>query len=177
MRASQPLLRPVPVAAAAALTAGLAAGPAATWPGISVSAQGSTVSVVTSTCTLVDGSWGTASLLSSGQVNFGQGRQVPLERTPAGQAATWRSVSPGMYTVVVLCSDNFTAGTQSVVVPAPSPPTASATSSPSLGVMGALGGGTKGYGTVAFAAGGALVGAAMIAAGWVLRRRSRPYRL
>ncbi|MGV9253569.1 hypothetical protein [Streptomyces sp. NPDC003697] len=176
MRVPQPLLRSVPVVAAVALTAGPAAGPAVAWPDISVSAQGSTVSVTTSACTLVDGSWGTASLLGSGQVAFAQGRQVPLTRTTAGQAATWRSVAPGMYTVIVLCSDDITAGTQSVVVPA-SPPTVSATSSPSLGVMGDVGGGAKQSGTMTFAVGGTLVAAAMIATGWVLRRRSRPYRL
>ncbi|MER6983994.1 hypothetical protein ABT317_45375, partial [Streptomyces carpinensis] len=64
---TQPFLRPGPVAAAAALMLGPAAGPAAAGPGISVSTRGSTVSVTTSACTRVDGGWGTATLLGSGQ--------------------------------------------------------------------------------------------------------------
>ncbi|MET8244366.1 hypothetical protein ABZV31_07975 [Streptomyces sp. NPDC005202] len=177
MRISQPLLHSGPVVAAAALAVGLAPGPAGAGPGISVSTNGSTVSVTTSACTQVNGSWGTASLLNSGQANFAQGRQVPLTGTSVSQSAAWQSVSPGTYTVIVVCSNNITAGTQSVIVSARSTPTISATSSPSRGVMGGLGGGTKDYGPVTFAVGGTLVGAAMIATGWVLRRRSKPYRL
>ncbi|WNM32223.1 hypothetical protein RKE30_18325 [Streptomyces sp. Li-HN-5-11] len=174
----QPLLRSGPPTAVAALLAlGLAGGPAHAGPGISVSASGSTVSVTTSTCTLVDGSWGTASLLSRGQANFSQGRQVALTGTNISQSAAWQSVRPGTYTVIVVCSNNITAGTQSVVVSGRSTPTISATSSPSHGVKGGLGGGSKDYGPLTFAVGGALVGAAMIATGWVLRRRSKPYRL
>ncbi|MEU7059194.1 hypothetical protein [Streptomyces sp. NPDC046197] len=179
MRTSQPLLRSGPVlAASAALAVGLTAGPAAAaGPGISVSTSGSTVSVTTSVCSLVNGSWGTASLLTSSQTNFTQGRQVPLTGTKSGQSAAWQNVSPGTYTVIVVCSNNITAGTQSVVVSTRTAPTISATSSPSHGVMGGLGGGTKDYGPITFAVGGALVGTAMIATGWVLRRRSKPYRL
>ncbi|MEU7560418.1 hypothetical protein [Streptomyces eurythermus] len=198
------------LAAAAALPAALA-GPSAAVSGISVSTIGSTVSVVTSACTQVNGSWGTAALLTSRQANFSQGRQVALAGTSVSQSAAWTGVSPGTYTVVVLCSSGTTAGSQSVIVsgsavptrpapvvptgPAPARtqpapvqtrpapvqtrPTISATTSPapSRGVMGGLGGAARDYGTLTLGAGAALVGAGVVATGWVLRRRSRPYRL
>ncbi|WP_128429754.1 hypothetical protein [Streptomyces cyaneus] len=163
------------VAAASALPFTLAAGPAAAVSGISVSTTGSTVSVTTSACTNVNGSWGTASLLNSRQANFAQGRQVSLSGTAALQSAAWSGVSPGTYTVIVVCSNGSTAGTQSVIVTAPR---VSATASPSRGVMGGMGGGSKDYGTLTFVAGGALVGTGVLAtAAWVMRRRSKPYRL
>ncbi|MFE2509963.1 hypothetical protein [Streptomyces naganishii] len=180
MRNTQPLFRSAPVAAvAAALACGLAAHPAAAGPGISVSTSGRTVSVTTSACTLVDGSWGTASLLTSSQTSFTQGRQVALTGTKVSQSAAWQSISPGTYTVIVVCANNITAGSQSVIVSGSSTPTISATSkpAPSRGVMGGEGGGTKDYGPLTFALGGSLVAVAMIATGWVLRRRSKPYRL
>ncbi|WP_333737897.1 hypothetical protein [Streptomyces sp. IBSBF 2806] len=179
MRTSRLLVRSgLTVAAAAALPLTLASGPAAARAsGISVSTTGSTVSVVTSSCTQINGSWGTAALLTRGQASFSQGRQVALSGTTAGQSAAWSAVSPGTYTVVVMCSRGDTAGTQSVIVSAPSTPTISATASPSRGVMGGLGGAARDYGTVTMAVGGALVGAGAIAAAWFLRRRSKPYRL
>ncbi|MEW2295230.1 hypothetical protein ABZ719_21400 [Streptomyces sp. NPDC006743] len=180
MRHAQPLTRSAPAAAAVTAALALAAAPAAAGPGISVSANGSTVSVTTSACTLVGGGWGTASLLAPGQTSFAQGRRSALAGTTVSQSAAWQSVRPGTYTVIVVCSDNITAGTQSIVVAAASKPAVSATSAParpSRGVMGGLGGAVKDYRTVTFAAGGALVGAGLIATGWVLRRRSRPYRL
>ncbi|MFK4148646.1 hypothetical protein [Streptomyces sp. NPDC004065] len=192
MRHTQQLLRSGSLAAAtAALTLGLTAGPALAGPGISVSTSGRTVSVTTSACTLVDGSWGTASLLAAGQANFNQGRQVALTGTSASQTAAWQNVGPGTYTVIVICSNSITAGSQSVIVTGGTStgPTISATSAPartaapagtsapSRGVMGGVGGGSKDYGTVTLAVGGTLVGAALIATGWVLRRRSKPYRL
>jgi hypothetical protein len=183
------------LAAAAALPAALA-GPTAAVSGISVSTIGSTVSVVTSACTQVNGSWGTAALLTSRQANFSQGRQVALSGTSVSQSAAWTGVSPGTYTVVVLCSSGTTAGSQSVIVsgaavparptavptrpaPVPTRPTISATTgpAPSRGVMGGLGGAARDYGTLTLGAGAALVGAGAVATGWVLRRRSRPYRL
>ncbi|MEU6406844.1 hypothetical protein [Streptomyces sp. NPDC046985] len=208
----QPPLRPRTAALAAAVALGCAAGPAAAASGISVSANGSTVSVTTSTCTLVNGGWGTASLLASGQTDFNQGRQVALVGSASRQTAAWQSVQPGTYTVVVLCSNSINAGSQSIAVTGASRQTAPATSvpvgpsgvpsrvppgvpsrvppgvpsrvppgvpsrTPSGGVMGGLGGGFKDYGTLTLAVGGTLVGAALIATGWVLRRRSRPYRL
>ncbi|MFV0137599.1 hypothetical protein ACLGIH_31175 [Streptomyces sp. HMX87] len=179
MRISQPLLRSgLTVAAAAALPLALTAGPAAAGPGISVSTTGSTVSVTTTACAQLNGSWGTASLLSSGQSSFAQGRQVALSGTSSGQSAAWSDVSPGTYTVVVVCSNNSTAGTQTVIVsPAPSPSrTPSPSASPSRGVLGGFGGAVQDYGTVTLAAGGALVGTGVIAAAWFLRRRSKPYR-
>ena len=166
------------VAVAAALPLALAAGPAAARAsGISVSTTGSTVSVVTSACTQINGSWGTAALLTSGQGSFAQGRQVALSGTAASQSAAWSAVSPGTYTVVVMCSNGSTAGTQSVIVSTPSTPAPTPTTSPSRGVMGGLGGAARDYGAVTMALGGALVGAGVIATAWFLRRRSKPYRL
>ncbi|MFE6280982.1 hypothetical protein [Streptomyces sp. NPDC057877] len=167
------------VAAAAALPLALAAGPTAAVSGISVSTSGSTVSVTTSACTQVNGNWGTASLLNSSQANFSQGRQVPLSGTSALQSAAWSNVSPGTYTVIVMCSDNTTAGTQSVIVSSPpTTPTPTATASPSRGVMGGFGSTTKDYGTITLVAGGVLVATGGVAAAWFLRRRaSKPYRL
>ncbi|MFC8347414.1 hypothetical protein [Streptomyces sp. NPDC057280] len=174
MRTSQLLLRS---GLAAAAGAALAVSPAVAASGISVSTTGSTVSVTTSACTQVNGSWGTASLLNSSQANFAQGRQVTLSGVNSLQSAAWSSVSPGTYTVVVMCSNNATAGTQSVIVSTASTPTISATASPSRGVMGGLGGGIKDYGPLTLGAGAALVGIGGIAAAWFLRRRAKPYRL
>jgi hypothetical protein len=178
MRVSRFLARSGLTVAAAALPLALAPGPAvARVSGISVSTTGSTVSVVTSACTQLNGSWGTAALLTSSQGSFAQGRQVALSGTTASQSAAWSGVSPGTYTVVVMCSSGSTAGTQSVIVSAPSAPTISATASPSRGVMGGLGGAARDYGPVTMGVGGALVGGGVIALAWFLRRRSKPYRL
>ncbi|MFI6035830.1 hypothetical protein ACIBBD_16980 [Streptomyces sp. NPDC051315] len=178
MRTSRLLVRSgLTVAAAAALPLAVTAQPAAGVSGISVSTTGSTVSVVTGACTQISGSWGTASLLTSSQANFAQGRQVALSGTSVSQSAAWSSVSPGTYTVVVVCSNGSTAGSQSVIVSAASTPTISTTASPSRGVMGGVGGAVREYGAVTMAVGGALVGSGIIAAAWFLRRRSKPYRL
>lgn len=191
MRISRLLRSGQAVAAVAAVPFALAAGPAAAGPGISVTVSGSTVSVTTSACGGTGGSRGIASLLSGARTSFAQGRQVPLTGTSAGQSAAWANVAAGTYTVVVLCSDNTTAGTQTVIVPptsspspspmSPSPtrstaPPVSPTASPSRGVLGGAGGAVRDHGTVTLVAGGALVGAGVIAAGWFLRRRSKPYR-
>jgi hypothetical protein len=165
------------VAAAAALPLGLAAQPAGAVSGISVSTSGSTISVTTSACTQIGGSWGNASLLNSSQTSFAQGRQAALTGTASVQSAAWSSVSPGTYTVVVVCSNGTTAGTQSVIVSSAATPTPTPTASPSRGVMGGVGGGSKDYGTVTMVAGGVLVGTGVIATGWFLRRRTKPYRL
>ncbi|MBB6421182.1 hypothetical protein ACIBQ5_27875 [Streptomyces massasporeus] len=179
MRNSSPVLRSGLTVAVAALPLALAAVPAVAGPGISVSTTGSTVSVTTSSCTQINGSWGTASLLTSSQGSFAQGRQVTLSGTSTSQSAAWSSVSPGTYTVIVVCSDGTTAGTQSVVVStAPSPSrSASPSASPSRGVMGGVGGSTTDYGTVTLVAGGTLVGAGLLGTAWYLRRRNKPYRL
>ncbi|MFI5685227.1 hypothetical protein [Streptomyces sp. NPDC051636] len=179
MRTTRRLLRSgLTAAAAAALPIGLA-GPAGAVSGISVSTTGSTVSVTTSACTQNNGSWGNASLLAGSQTNFAQGRQVALAGTTISQSAAWSGVRPGTYTVVVVCSNGITAGSQSVIVAPPSVPTISATSSPSpsRGVMGGLGGAARDYGPVTLGVGAALVGTGVIATGWFLRRRSKPYRL
>ncbi|MFF4833879.1 hypothetical protein [Streptomyces sp. NPDC001315] len=188
MRTTHPLLRAgLTGTAAAAIPLALAPGPAvAQGPGISVSTAGSTVSVVTGACTQMNGSWGTASLLNSSQGSFAQGRQVALSGTTVSQSAAWSNVVPGTYTVIVMCSNGGTAGTQSVIVSAPTAPTApasrsaptiSATSSPSRGVLGGFGGAVRDYGTLTMAVGGALVGGGVIATAWFLRRRSKPNRL
>ncbi|MDG9712869.1 hypothetical protein [Streptomyces sp. DH10] len=180
MRNSSPVLRSgLTVAAAAALPLALAAAPAAAGPGISVSTTGSTVSVTTSACTQINGSWGTASLLTSSQGSFAQGRQVTLSGTSTSQSAAWSNVTSGTYTVIVICSDGTTAGTQSVVVSPTASPTRSPSpsASPSRGVMGGVGGSATDYGTVTLVAGGTLVGTGLLATAWYLRRRNRPYRL
>ncbi|MFD5518798.1 hypothetical protein [Streptomyces sp. NPDC127066] len=187
MRTTQRLLRSgLTVAATAALPLTLAAPAAVAWgSGISVSTSGTSVSVTTSACPSNGSSFGNASLLSSGQTNFAQGRQMPLTGTSSNQSAAWTGVSPGTFTVIVVCQDGTTAGTQSIIVAAGATPTASATPtisttvspSPSRGVMGGLGGAVKDYGTVTVVVGGALVVTGTVAAAWFLRRRSKPHRL
>ncbi|MFD7712880.1 hypothetical protein ACFV6E_18295 [Streptomyces sp. NPDC059785] len=176
MRTSQIFLRSgLTAVAAAALPLTLAAGPAAAGgSGISVSTSGSTVRATTSACPGTSGSYGNASLLSSGQSSFAQGRQVSLTGTSGAQSASWSGVASGTYTVIVVCQNGTTAGTQSIVVSAP---TISATASPSRGVMGGIGGASKDYGTLTLLGGGALVSAGTVAAAWYLRRRARPHRL
>ncbi|MER6467033.1 hypothetical protein ABT278_42095 [Streptomyces sp. NPDC001228] len=192
MRNSRLLLRSgLTLAAAAALPTWLA-GPSAAVTGISVSTTGTTVSVVTSACTQSGGSWGNASLLNSGQTAFAQGRQAALAGTTVSQSAAWSGVSPGTYTVVVVCSNGGTAGTQSVIVSSapsvPAPPTTSntntntnpnttRTAAPARGVAGGLGGAARDYGPLTLGVGAALVGTGVIATGWYLRKRSKPHRL
>jgi hypothetical protein len=108
--------RPLPAAAVAAALAlpfaALASGPVAAADGVSVSAAGSTVHASTSSCP--DG--GNASLLSSGQAIFAQGRQATLTSSGANQSVSWPNVSSGSHTVIVMCSDGTTAGTGTVSV-------------------------------------------------------------
>ncbi|MDQ0779342.1 hypothetical protein QF026_007808 [Streptomyces aurantiacus] len=182
MRITQTLVRSGPAVAAAvlplALTAGLPGVAAAAATGINVTTSGATVQVTTTACvTRANGSMGNASLLSSGQTNFAQGRQVTLSGTSASQSAAWSSVTSGTYTVIVVCADGSTAGTQSVTVSPVSTPTISATASPSRGVMGGTGSTTKDYSAVTYTAGGVLVAAGLGATVWVLRRRAKPNRL
>ncbi|WP_159765680.1 hypothetical protein [Streptomyces sp. HM190] len=177
MRTSQLLLRSGLTTAAAALPIALATPSAAVPTGISVSTTGSSVTVTTSDCpNSTNGAFGTASLLASGQANFSQGRQATLVGTSTSQSASWTGVTPGTYTVIVVCRDGTTAGTQSVIVTAATP-TISATASPTRGVMGGVGGATEEYGTVTLVGGGALVAAGTVAAVWYLRRRAKPHRL
>lgn len=182
MRISSPLLRSGLTVAAAALPVTLATGPASAGPGISVSTTGTTVSVTTTACAQLNGSWGTASLITGSQGDFAQGRQVALTGNSTGQGASWSGISPGTYTVIVMCSNNSTAGTQTVIVsaaPSPSPsrsPSPSPSASASRGVLGGLGGAVQDYGTATLVTGGALVGTGVIGAAWFLRRRSKPYR-
>ncbi|WP_405622940.1 hypothetical protein [Streptomyces sp. NBC_00076] len=179
MHISQQILRScLTGAAAAVLPLALTAGPAAAASGISVSTNGATVSVTTSACVSNNNGFGRASLLTSSQTNFAQGRQTELSGTNATQSALWSNVSPGTYTVIVVCNrDGAQAGSQAVIVSAAPTPTVSPTASPSRGVMGGLGGAAKDYGTLTLAAGGALVATGAVATVWFLRRRSKPYRL
>ncbi|KAB2971259.1 hypothetical protein F8R89_03890 [Streptomyces sp. SS1-1] len=180
MRNSSLLRSGLTVAAASALPLFAAAVPATAQSGISVSTTGSTVSVTTSACTRSNGTWGTASLLNSRQSNFSQGRRVSLTGTQALQSAAWSDVSAGTHTVIVICSDGTRAGTQAVIVSPTARPTISATTSPSpsRGVMGGMGGGSRDYGTLTMVGGGVLVGAGVAGAAWFLRRRSsRPRHL
>ncbi|MEV6114562.1 hypothetical protein AB0L59_19095 [Streptomyces sp. NPDC052109] len=196
MHTSRLLVRSGLALGAAATLPTALAGPSAAASGVSVSTSGSTVSVVTSACSEINGSWGNAALLTSNQANFAQGRQSALSGTSVSQSAAWRGVSPGTYTVVVVCSSGSTAGTQSVAVSSGSGPTTSSTASspasstassaaaastaspaPSRGVLGGLGGAARDYGPLTLGVGAALVGTGAIATGWYLRRRSKPYRL
>jgi hypothetical protein len=184
MRTTRLLLRSGLTLAAAAAFPTWLADPSAALSGISVSTIGTTVSVVTSACTQSNGSWGNASLLNSGQTAFAQGRQVALAGTTVSQSAAWSGVSAGTYTVVVVCSNGGTAGTQSVIVSgANAAPTTSSTTrsaapaAPARGVMGGLGGAARDYGPLTLGIGAALVGSGVIATGWYLRKRAKPYRL
>ncbi|MFG2028704.1 hypothetical protein [Streptomyces sp. NPDC048825] len=188
MRTTQTFVRAgLTVAATAALPLALTAGPAAAVnTQITVTSSGSTVQVNTTSCP----SGGDASLLSSGQTNFAQGRQAALSGTGT-QSASWSGVSAGTYTVIVVCENGTTAGTQSITVSTGTSPTISATATPSAsptrspsptatttrGVMGGTGGTAKDYSTVTYTAGGVLVATGVGATAWVLRRRAKPNRL
>ncbi|MEV0910597.1 hypothetical protein [Streptomyces hokutonensis] len=183
MRTCQLLLRSgLTVTAAAVLPLALTAGPAGAASGISVSTTGTTVSVTTSACSQnrTTGVWGTGSLLTSSQASFAEGRKATLAGTTVSQSTAWTNVTPGTYTVIVMCQNATTpVGTQTVIVSAAATPraTATATASPSRGVMGGLGGATKDYGPLTLGVGAGLVGTGVIATGWFLRRRAKPYRL
>ena len=99
---------------------------------------------------------------------------MALSGSGSGQSAAWSNVGPGTYTVIVMCSNGNTAGTQSVVVSTAPSLSVSPTASPSRGVMGGIGGGSTDYGTVTLVAGGALVGTGIAATAWYLRRRNPP---
>ena len=179
MRTSQLLLRSgLTVTAAVALPLALTATTAGAASGISVSTTGTTVSVTTSACSQnrATGVWGTGSLLTSSQGSFAEGRKATLAGTTVSQSTAWTNVTPGTYTVIVMCQNVSTpAGTQSVIVSSTTTPTV--TASPSRGVMGGLGGATKDYGPLTLGVGGGLVGVGVIATAWFLRRRAKPYRL
>ncbi|WP_105972527.1 hypothetical protein [Streptomyces geranii] len=178
MRTVPLLLRSGTTVAAATVLALALAAQTASAAGISVSTSGSTVSVTTSACPTSSGSgYGSASLLNSSQRSFDEGRVVTLSGSSTSQSAVWSDVGVGTYTVTVRCANGAIAGSQAVIVSASSTPTISATASPSRGVLGGLGGATKDYGTLTFAAGGALVASGVVATAWVLRRRAKPYRL
>ncbi|RVU22330.1 hypothetical protein EOT10_23115 [Streptomyces antnestii] len=168
MRTTQIFVRStLTVAAAAALPLTVAApsafaGGPPSGGGIAVTANGSTVQVSTRACR----NGGTANLLSSSQA-----RQAAL----SGGTASFQNVSPGTYTVTVICTGQSTpAGTQSVTVS--STPTISATSMPARGVQGGLGGSSTDHRTATYVVGGALVGTGVIGSAWFLRRRGAHHR-
>ncbi|WP_369387399.1 hypothetical protein AB5J72_07130 [Streptomyces sp. CG1] len=188
MHSSRLLARSGPTLAAAVVLPASLAGPSAAASGIFVSTSGSTVSVVTRACTQINGSWGNATLLTDRQANVAQGRQSALAGTSVSQSAAWTGVSPGTYTVVVVCSSGSAAGIQAVIVTSSaqtpsgqtsSAPTTSTTSSvaPSRGAMGGLGSAARDHGPLALGIGAALVSTGVIATGRYLHRRSKPYRL
>ncbi|MEU2560936.1 hypothetical protein ABZ626_16595 [Streptomyces longispororuber] len=174
MRTTQISLRSGLTVAAIALPLALSAPSALAAQGINVSVDGSTVRATTTVC-----STGEASLLSDGVANFSQGRQAAL----TGGNASWQNVAPGTHTVVVICANGTTAGSQAVTVggapPTPTAPTTptvapttSSTTAPARGVRGGLGGAVESYGTVTLAVGGSLVAAAVGGGVWYLRRRT-----
>ncbi|MGX2998661.1 hypothetical protein JNUCC64_31085 [Streptomyces sp. JNUCC 64] len=171
MRTTRISVRTTPAVAAAALLLGFAAPAVAGGTGVtgvSVTSNGPTVRVSTSACAR----GGTASLLSGTQANVVQGRQITLA-PGATQSGEWTGVGSGTYTVVVVCADGTTAGSQSVTVNAV--PTVSATTAPA-GVRGGLGGGSTDHRELTLAAGAALVAAAVAGTVLHLRRRARPHR-
>ncbi|GHH72770.1 hypothetical protein GCM10018793_10320 [Streptomyces sulfonofaciens] len=184
MRTTQIVVRSGLTAAALALPLTLAAETASA-VGVNVSATGSTVRVATSACP----HGGNASLLSSGQAIFAQGRQAMLS-SGTSQSASWSNVSSGSHTVIVMCSDGTTAGTGTVHVangattapatisplpttrpPTTPPVTITPTASPPLGVQGGVGGGSTDYSTLTLAIGSTLVAGAVGGGAWYLRRR------
>lgn len=150
---------------------------------INVTAYRGTVSVVTHSCTAQNSAWGKAALLSAGQTLSAQGRQATLTGTSVSQSAAWYNVAPGTYTVVVVCSNGTTAGTQSVVVATTGLTTASPSAQPTRGVTAVspsvqqtrgsaagVGGGTTDFTLLARAVGGTLLALGCTTIGWYLRR-------
>lgn len=160
----------------------LAASPVSAAPGaplvpagINVSATGSMVQVTTTSCP----SGGKASLIGNGNASFAAGEQVDLAGGGTTQSASWQGVSPGMYTVAVVCSGGASAGSQRVTVSSPTPttsPTGTATptgrpTSPSGQVRGGLGGGAPRDTGGQIAVGAALALTAGLGGAWLIRRR------
>ncbi|MFC7305453.1 hypothetical protein ACFQVC_14625 [Streptomyces monticola] len=166
------------VAAVAAVAAplALAASPAAAaaptaTAGINVSATGSMVQVTTTSCP----NGGKASLMGNGNASFAGGEQVDLAGGSASQSASWQGVSPGTYTVAVVCTGGASAGSQRVTVssttPSSSPSPSVRPTTPSGQVRGGLGGGAGEDTTVQIAGGAALALTAGLGGTWLIRRR------
>ncbi|MEU1408307.1 hypothetical protein ABZ471_39445 [Streptomyces sp. NPDC005728] len=191
----------MPAAAAVILPLTATVGTAgATVSDINVTATGATVSAVTNACTRQNGSWGNAALLSAGQTSFAEGRQAALDGTSVSQSTAWYNIPPGTYTVIVMCSNGTIAGTKPVTVtsrtsatlpassqptfpasseltlPASPQPTLGASSQPTRGATAGIGGTTRDYRSLTYAAGGVLLVAGLTATGWYLRRRTKPHR-
>ncbi|MGW0733625.1 hypothetical protein [Streptomyces sp. NPDC002851] len=184
MRTMRISLRSGLAIAAVAAPFALAASPAAAAhaapiTGINVTVSGSFVQVTTTDCP----NGGRASLMGRGNASFAGGEQVDLARGGDRQSASWQGVSPGTYTVAVICSGGESAGSQRVTVsgaPSPSPtvaPTGSPTA-PTGQVRGGLGGVAEddGFGRPGQIVAGAAL-ATTVGIGGVLlmgrRRRSR----
>ncbi|MFI7343421.1 hypothetical protein ACIBUY_36440 [Streptomyces sp. NPDC050085] len=161
MRTSSRLTRSALTVAAVAAVPLTLAGPAFA-AGITVTANDSTVTAMTTACQ----SGGNASLLSPGQANFAQGRQITLN----SGTASWSGLSSGTYQVVIVCADGTTVGPASVNVTATATPTVAATSSPGA-VRGGLGGTVEDFGPLTLTAGGLMVAAATVGGAWYLKRR------
>ncbi|WP_155589775.1 hypothetical protein [Streptomyces cavernae] len=175
MRTTPISVRSALTVAAAALPLVMATPAAVAWGSqINVNTSGTTVRVSTTSCTSAGG---TASLLAAGQDS--RPRQAALSQGATTQTAAFTGVPAGTYTVVVVCRNGTTAGTQSITVNPFSNPTVSGTSSPSpsRGVMGGVGGASKDYRALTYGAGGALVAASIAGTVWHLRRRADRKRL
>ncbi|MFM9370226.1 hypothetical protein [Streptomyces sp. Da 82-17] len=159
------------VAAAAAPLALLASPATAAPTGINVSATGTTVQVTTTSCP----SGGKASLMGNGSASFAGGEQVDLAGGGTTQSASWQGVSPGTYTVAVICTGGASAGAQRVTVSSPTSTTSPTTrpTSPTGQFRGGLGGSAPEDAGMQIAGGATLALAAGLGGAWLLRRRRR----
>ncbi|MDQ8700876.1 hypothetical protein RCO28_00005 [Streptomyces sp. LHD-70] len=146
-----------------------ASGPLVVPTQINVTATGTTVQVTTTSCP----SGGRASLMGNGSASFTGGEQVDLAGGGTSKSASWQGVSPGSYTVAVICTGGASAGAQRVTVSSPtatSSPTTRPTS-PTGQVRGGLGGGAPQDTAVRIAGGAALALTAGLGGAWLIRRR------
>lgn len=181
MRMTRISLRSGLIVAAVAAPFALAASPAGAAhagpvTGINVTASGSVVQVTTTDCP----NGGRASLMGNGNASFAGGEQVDLAGSGERQSASWQGVSPGQYTVAVICSGGQSAGSQRVTVSGASPtptvrPTGTPTS-PTGQVRGGLGGTGEPGGSFGQIAAGAALATTVGVGGVLLMRRRRAQR-
>ena len=126
---------------------------------------------------------GTTAAVAAGDFTMtatGSTAQATRQVEPAEGSGSWRTVAVGTRTVRVAGEDGTTptsmptmsSTTAPTSMPTTSPvPTTSPTTAPARGVRGGLGGGSEDRGTLAMAAGGTLVAAAVGTGLWYLRRR------
>ncbi|MEV0123980.1 hypothetical protein AB0I16_21035 [Streptomyces sp. NPDC050703] len=185
MRMTQIGVRAGLVVAAAALPSALGTTAAVAAGGLAVTVTGSPVHVTTAACP--DG--GTASSRDRCRaIRAGAGQAEPIRGSGsrldvvdgtravpvAGEDGTWAE-PPGVPAGGGATPTSMPT-TSSTTMPTSMPtatsvPTASPTTAPARGVRGGVGGGSEDRGTLALAAGGALVAAAAGAGLWHLRRR------